>query len=141
MYIDRLFEQGHDQNHQDHFSQTRLQIIQAVDHQYLAGGLAAMRLIDVADEQLIQAERENQHHGRQQITIHHFHDVRHRTVVQGFARLIGQAAIGIMQRVLEQLQHIHSGHIKNRKSRQQAADYRRDDHKATIPQRSLKQIL
>ena len=88
MHVQRFFEQGHDHDHQDHLRQARFQIVQIVDHQDFAGSLAAMCLIDVADEQLVQTQREDQHHRGQQITVHHFNDVRYGAVVQGFTRLV-----------------------------------------------------
>jgi len=55
MHVQCFFEQGHDHDHQDHFGQLGFQIVQIADLQNLAGGLAAVGLVDVADEQLVQA--------------------------------------------------------------------------------------
>ena len=60
-----------------------------------------MRLVNVADKQFIQTKGKNQHYRRQQITVHYLDDMRHRAVMQRLARFVGQAGIGIMQRVLE----------------------------------------
>ena len=43
-----------------------------------------------------------------------------------------------MHRVHEQVRHIYSCHVENRKAGQQAANHSRDNHKSAVPQYTLK---
>ena len=64
-----MFEELDDKDHQDHLGQPAFQVIQAVDQKYIGGGLTPLGHINLADEQLIETQSEDQQHCRQQIAI------------------------------------------------------------------------
>src|SRR3569832_2002263 len=68
-HADGVLKEFDDEDHQYHLGEPPLEVVQAVDEQYVRRALALLRLVDLADEQLIEADAEDQHDRREQIAV------------------------------------------------------------------------
>jgi hypothetical protein len=80
----------------------------------------------------------NQHHRRQQVTVHHLDDVGDGVVVQHLASLLGHGRIGVMGDVRNQVIHVHGGHVENGEPCRHAGDNCKQYDIAAAPQCALK---
>src|SRR5439155_17148312 len=76
--VDHIFKKGDDQNHQDDFRQPVLEIVQTVNQEY-PGTCRRFRLglIDLADEQFVQSQGEDEQDSCEQKVVHGADDVSH----------------------------------------------------------------
>src|SRR3569832_772233 len=140
-HADGVLKEFDDEDHQYHLGEPPLEVVQAVDEQYVRRALALLRLVDLADEQLIEAEAEDQHDRREQIAVDDLHHMRDGLAAQGVALLRLQRGRGVLEEMADHVVGVDSRDVEHREAREQARDHRHQDDETAVPQQPLKNLF
>lgn len=95
------------------------------------------RLVDLADEELVQPQRENQEHRRQQIVVDRRDDVADDVAVKGIVSFAAMRAKRIAHRLHHQRSDIDRGDHEENHRGDEARHHRKKHDKAALPEKSF----